>query len=410
MAARSSALIDPPMTNHFNPIASFLSAALPDHFSFLVNDTSIYCDLSEALVLSPIVREQLSIDACARQFTFGGANIKSSDLSLLQQLILGKAELIETYELNSFESLCRELGNSDLEMLFFSRIFRMTHSGFDLDSADICSLSFEALDLVLSNADFSVASEDAFLELVLNLGLNYRGLLRHVHVRFLSPDWLLLLASQFITPSELIWSAIPYWIKPQLDSLILCDFPIIFDRFRTKQFKLLWRGSRDGFEASDFHFHCDDHANTVTVILDTDGNVFGGFTPVAWKSCSFRDGAMSGNPLDCVKSDESLTSFIFTLKNPFQTPPMIFGLKAECKDLALWMHKSCGPSFGSGEGGCDICVSDRCNSADATSSTDWFGSAYTTDVKIDGVVHMAELLTGYGIFIVSEIEVFEITE
>jgi hypothetical protein len=70
---------------------------------------------------------------------------------------------------------------------------------------------------------------------------------------------------------------------PSLDSRIISNFPGIFAEFR--KFSLLWRGgSRDGFEAQEFHRRCDGHANTLTVILDTKGNIFGGFTPVEWES------------------------------------------------------------------------------------------------------------------------------
>jgi hypothetical protein len=40
----------------------------------------------------------------------------------------------------------------------------------------------------------------------------------------------------------------------------------------------------DAFRANQFHRRCDGHANTLTVILDTKGNIFGGFTPVEWES------------------------------------------------------------------------------------------------------------------------------
>jgi predicted nucleic acid-binding Zn-ribbon protein len=69
--------------------------------------------------------------------------------------------------------------------------------------------------------------------------------------------------------------------QPWLDSDILSFFPKIFDEFREKRFSLPWRGGPDGFAAAAFHGRCDGHANTLTVILDTNGNVFGGFTPVA---------------------------------------------------------------------------------------------------------------------------------
>jgi hypothetical protein len=68
------------------------------------------------------------------------------------------------------------------------------------------------------------------------------------------------------------------------NSLVLEDFPAIFDDFKGQNFMLLWRGSRHGFEAKEFHRRCDGYPNTLTVIWDTGGNVFGGFTPVKWES------------------------------------------------------------------------------------------------------------------------------
>jgi hypothetical protein len=82
----------------------------------------------------------------------------------------------------------------------------------------------------------------------------------------------------------------------RLDSLIISDFPKIFAEFQRKRFSLLWRGSRDGFKAQEFHRRCDGHANTLTVILDTKGNIFGGFTPVKWESVE------GGNPGWCADS------------------------------------------------------------------------------------------------------------
>jgi hypothetical protein len=71
---------------------------------------------------------------------------------------------------------------------------------------------------------------------------------------------------------------------------------------------LLWRGSRDGFGAEDFHGRCDGHANTLALILDTGENVSGGFTPLQWES---RYGKW--------KCDESVKSF-FHLEESTQHP------------------------------------------------------------------------------------------
>jgi hypothetical protein len=58
----------------------------------------------------------------------------------------------------------------------------------------------------------------------------------------------------------------------------------LFEEFKKKQFILLWRGSRHGFSAFDFHSRCDGHQNPLTMILTTKGNIFGEFTPVEWES------------------------------------------------------------------------------------------------------------------------------
>jgi hypothetical protein len=122
---------------------------------------------------------------------------------------------------------------------------------------------------------------------------------------------------------------------PPLDSRIISDFPEIFAEFRGKRFEILWRGGRDGFGAREFHRRCD-----------------GRFTPVEWELNS-----------GC-KADDSLRSFLFTLKNPRNIPARRFALKAEEKQRAI----NCGSGWGPGFGDCDIVVSDNCN-ANANSFT-----------------------------------------
>jgi hypothetical protein len=172
----------------------------------------------------------------------------------------------------------------------------------------------------------------------------------------------------------------------RLDSLIVSDFPDIFAEFRGKRISLLWRGSRDGFGVRDFHRCCDGHANTLTVILETDGNVFGGFTPMEWDS--------SGGE----KADDSLRSFVFTLKNPHNIPARRFALKAEEKWRAIWCDSEWGPHF------VDIFVSDDCNAN--TDSWTELGTAYPNDTGLDGET----VFRGWQWFQEKEIEVMEITE
>jgi hypothetical protein len=169
-------------------------------------------------------------------------------------------------------------------------------------------------------------------------------------------------------------------------SLIVADFPALFAEFRRKCFALLWRGSRDGFGADDFDGRCDGHAPTLTLIQDTAGNIFGGFTPVKWAS----KGGYTADP--------SLKSFLFTLKNPHNFPARRFALKAENKGEAIVCASSCGPHFR------DISVSDHCNAN--TDSYSWLGRAYANDTGLDGNT----VFTGSYSFTVKEIEVFEIAD
>jgi hypothetical protein len=187
------------------------------------------------------------------------------------------------------------------------------------------------------------------------------------------------------------------WAGPRLDSAIVPALPPMFAEFQWKRFSLLWRGGRDGFAARDFHSRCDGHANTLTVILDTNGNVFGGFTTVEWES---RASLWWGNMyMFCNKPDASLKSFLFTLKNPHNVPARRFALKAEKKDEAIFCDSGRGPDF------CDICVWDNCNT-NTNSFTFNFGISYTNDTGLDGKT----FFTGSETFKLKEIEVFEITD
>jgi hypothetical protein len=154
------------------------------------------------------------------------------------------------------------------------------------------------------------------------------------------------------------------------NSTIVPEFPKLFEYFEEKQFTLLWRGSRDGFRARDFHSRCDCHANTLTMISDTEGNTFAGFTPVEWELGLGH----------------------------YKVPARRFALKAEKKPMAINGSCWCGPDFG------DIGVSNICN-ANTDSNTSEFGNVYTNDTGLEGKT----FFTGSWEFQVKEIEVFEIT-
>jgi ABC-type transporter Mla subunit MlaD len=68
--------------------------------------------------------------------------------------------------------------------------------------------------------------------------------------------------------------------KPRLDSVIIGCIPQIMSAFARKTWNLLYRGSRDGFEAHTFHTLCDSQPNTLTIIATPENWIFGGFTPL----------------------------------------------------------------------------------------------------------------------------------
>jgi hypothetical protein len=178
---------------------------------------------------------------------------------------------------------------------------------------------------------------------------------------------------------------------PPLDSEILWDCPEIFAEFRGKHFEILWRGSRDGFWARKFHRHCDGHSNILTVILDSGGNIFGGFTPLQWESTKWRS-----------KADYGLKSFLFTLQNPHSLPARRFALKGGWKPWGVSCDSERGPVFGGGWS-CEIIVSDNCSTNNDSFSS--IGHSYTNDTGLNGNI----VFTGSRNFKVTEIEVFKIT-
>ena len=92
--------------------------------------------------------------------------------------------------------------------------------------------------------------------------------------------------------------------------------------FQSKNFSLLWRGSRDGFDASIFHELCDEEPDTLTLIKNTEGCVFGGYASEPWSSPSSWI-----YPHGTFIHDNS--SFLFTLKNSANTPMKLTVIKEQ---------------------------------------------------------------------------------
>jgi hypothetical protein len=174
-----------------NSFSGMRNAQLNESFEFIVNGRVIESDFSESAAFFRSVREQLSVDGCARKFFVNANGIEAADIRSLQLFLSG--ETISNGRSQRF--LSGLLGNETLERLFlnFSKTdIQMNLFDFvienriELKSVDVSSLSFEALDSLLLSDSISVESEDSLLQFVLKLGSEYRDLLRHIKVEFLS--------------------------------------------------------------------------------------------------------------------------------------------------------------------------------------------------------------------------------
>jgi hypothetical protein len=100
------------------------------------------------------------------------------------------------------------------------------------------------------------------------------------------------------------------------------------------KWKMIYKGTRDGFGAKDFHRKCDNHPNTITII-SANNHTFGGFTSIPWHS---RD-----------TSSYDPNAFLFSLdtKSGKFTKYNQDG-EYHSEMISISGHSLCGPAFGGG--------------------------------------------------------------
>ena len=84
------------------------------------------------------------------------------------------------------------------------------------------------------------------------------------------------------------WTQIQKFKTSDLDSVILneCErkdefLKKLYEWCKYKEIELIYRGSRDG---KDFHKKCDNKGETITLIQNEKGNIFGGYASISWIS------------------------------------------------------------------------------------------------------------------------------
>ena len=116
-----------------------------------------------------------------------------------------------------------------------------------------------------------------------------------------------------------------------MDSVLWSKLFEISTKISNNNWKLIYRGTRDGFGAKDFHRECDGVAKTVTIIKTTNGNIFGGYTDLPWSSPTKITDYIDNN------------AFIFSLVNEKNQP---FISMPKNKEGSISCVSHCGPAFG----------------------------------------------------------------
>ena len=121
----------------------------------------------------------------------------------------------------------------------------------------------------------------------------------------------------------------------QSELIQLCEFS------PKDKWTLLYRGTRDGFGANDFHSKCDNHKNTFTILKAHETSyIFGGFASSDWDN-------LSG-----YKSDPN--AFLFSLTNKDNQSCKM----RQINNLdSIYCRSDFGPIFGAN----DICIRNNAN-------------------------------------------------
>ena len=119
------------------------------------------------------------------------------------------------------------------------------------------------------------------------------------------------------------------------------------NKINGKQFKLIYRGSKDGWDAYDFHKNCDNKGPTVCIIYTDTNNIFGGYTSISWNS-KFGDYSCDDTFVFLIRSSKNYKSQIFNLVKQSNY----------VNTYTIRHHKQWMCLFGTGH---DIQISSNCN-------------------------------------------------
>jgi len=165
----------------------------------------------------------------------------------------------------------------------------------------------------------------------------------------------------------------------------LCEFS------PNDKWSLLYRGTRDGFGAKDFHSKCDGHSNTLTILKAKQSSyIFGGFNGADW-DLLYPKGKYKLDP----------DAFLFSLTNR-DSQPIKMKINPNEHRHAIYSQNRCGPTFGFGH---DINIADNANTTWDSYSD--LGKSYLHPQYAYQTNKAQDFLAGSFQFQLDEIEVYQ---
>ncbi len=148
---------------------------------------------------------------------------------------------------------------------------------------------------------------------------------------------------------------------------------------QNQRWELVYKASRDGFDANAFHIRCNNQGPIMTIVRSNNNFIFGGYTAVAWTYAG-------------VSHKDHTAAFLFTLTNSHNIPPTEYLINSGNVGNAVYHHGGYGPTFGSDH---DLHLATNSNSNNSSYINFPHGYADTTG-------------KGNNTFTVSYIEVFKL--
>jgi hypothetical protein len=393
----------------------------PQDFQIEFKNTILNIPSLIAELISPIISSIRSRDSSIQKYQidlnisekalnqistlFSGHEIslQSSDEEVIHILLkLGHKNILSTsiYSNITIENVYYLIQIKKLNKIQYSKEIEFYSEHFEeLKNNDI---SINILEEILSNPKFHISDENSFFKYLhskITEDIKFFILLKYIHFEFLTKEsfdlFISLIDNLETTDIGSLWPTFKRYLIKHLPTPFLPKESIAstysekilswLPQNSKSSLLLLFKASRDGFSASKFHQLCDNKGATLTIIKSSNNYLFGGYTPLSWKN--------SGS----YQQDNTNSSFIFTLTNPYNIEPTKFSLKTP--QYAICCNSNYLPTFGSGH---DIHLCDNCNSQN--SSYTGFSVLYTNTTGKGNAI-----FTGSQNFTTLEIEVYQIS-